>query len=113
MLSVGVNSSLDKDSNNFQLDVALSNAVFTEFDVSLGNAMLGTLQGIASVDLNDGSLQIDDSAAASFSGSLDDSNGNGMSGENVMIDFSAGDTTDLESFLTESDFGIPLGMSNP
>jgi len=106
MLSVGIDSSIGKDSNRFQLDATLSDAVFAEFDVDLGDIMFGTLQGLASVELSDGTLQIDGAAAASFSGTLDDGNGNGVSGENVTINFSAGDTTDLESFLTENDFGL-------
>lgn len=105
-LALGVDSSVSQDSRSFQLDVMLRDAVFATFDLGLGDAMFGMLQGIVSVDLSEGTLQIDSSVAARFAGSLDDSNDNGVSGENVTVDFSAGDTTDLESFLIDNDFGI-------
>lgn len=106
-LSIGVDSTVTEDSHNFQLDVGLSDVIFTDFsDVGFGEVMLGDFQGIASVQLSDGALQIDDVAAASFSGVLDDSNDNGVSGENVTIEFSAGGSTTLEDFLTDNDFGV-------
>ena len=105
-LALGVDSSVSQDSRRFRLDVTLSDAVFAEFDVDLDDTMFGMLQGIASVELSDGTLQIGGSAAARFAGSLNDRNGNGVSGEDVAIDFSAGDANDLESFLIDNDFGI-------
>jgi len=103
--SARLDSTVQPDSHSLELDVKLSDAQFTDFDVDLGDISLGTLQGLSAVTLKNGKLRIDNKKAAHFTGVLDDSNANGVSGENVTINFTAGGSTDLESFLTENDFG--------
>ena len=102
-LELEVASSITEESNSFRLEMALSEFVFA-FPEGTDDDMVG-LQGIAAVTVG-GSLTIDGDAAGSFSGVLDDSNDNGVSGENVRITFSAGGTTTLEDFLLENDFGV-------
>ena len=104
-LELEVDSSITEEIDSFRLEMDLSEFEFAEFPEGTDDIMIGTFQGIAAVTV-DGSLAINGDAAASFSGVLDDSNDNGVSGENVTITFSAGGTTTLEAFLVENNFGV-------
>ena len=87
---------LDSEDDSLSVNVDLSEAVLADNGTTL-----------TSVTLEGGTLQINGSEAATFSGVLDDSNANGVPGENVTITFSDGDTTDLESFLSDNDVSLP------
>ena len=87
---------LDSGDDSLRLNVDLSEAVLADNGATL-----------TSVKFSDGTIQINGSEAATFLGVLDDSNGNGVPGENVEITFSDGDTTDLESFLSNNDVALP------
>ena len=103
-----VDSTLQADSHSFSLDVNLGDAKFADFEIDLDDMSFGTIQGLSAVTLKNGKLRIDNKKAADIAGVLDDSNANGVSGENVTLNFTAGGSTDLESFLTKNDFGINL-----
>ncbi len=109
-LAFSLESSLGEDDRSLALSVNLRDPVFEDFpDVSYGGFIFGEVRGLTSVTLEDGLLKLDGKKAAWFSGALDDSNQNGVSGENVTVSFAGGGSTTLEAFLTENDFGlIPL-----
>jgi len=54
-----------------------------------------------SLDLNNGYFKLNGQVALTFSGTLDDSNGNGVPGENVTVTFADGSTT-LEELIMNS-----------
>ena len=53
----------------------------------------------ASARLSKGVVEVDSRAAVTFSGTLDDANGNEVPGENVTLNFADGETVSLETFL--------------
>ncbi|MDZ7703541.1 MAG: hypothetical protein U5L04_03540 [Trueperaceae bacterium] len=67
------------------------------FEVDFDNIVL-TNGVLESVDLSNGQISVDGQTAASFSGTLDDSNDNGVPGENVTVTVGS-NTTDLEAIL--------------
>ncbi len=67
------------------------------FEVDFDNIVL-TSGELESVDLSNGQISVDGQTAASFSGTLDDSNDNGVPGENVTVTV-GGETTNLEAIL--------------
>ena len=86
-------------------------------DVSLtsdaGSFALGV--NVGSVDLenksatlSDGALRINNTLAVSFAGTLDDANGNGVPGENVVLTFAGGQSATLEEVLQSSKVGMMM-----
>ena len=73
-------------------------------NVDFGNILFDEESGsLESIDL-DGSLDIDGTPVVSFTGTLDDADGDGTPGENLFLTFADGETTTLAAF-TESLFG--------
>ncbi len=67
-------------------------------DASFGNIQIDPDLGLVAVDL-DGSLNIDGRPAVSFTGTLDDADGDGIPGDNLVLTFADGETMTFEAFL--------------
>ncbi|MEJ2666989.1 MAG: hypothetical protein P8Z81_07820, partial [Deinococcales bacterium] len=78
-----------------------SNAISLAFDFS--NVQL-TNYGLTSAAVSNGSLTINNALAASFQGTLDDSNHDGSLGNNVIITFKGGTQESLEQFIQSPAF---------
>ncbi len=61
-----------------------------------------------SVAISEGTLQIDGHSAVSFAGTLDDTNENGIPGENVTLSFADGKTVTLEQVLQSSKLALMM-----
>ena len=75
--------------------VSSSFGVDLTFDTIVFDDVTGEL---VSVDL-DGDLTVDGAAAVSFSGTLDDDDGDEIPGDNLVLVFADGETTTLEAFI--------------
>jgi len=78
-----------------QEGVTSSFGVDFAFDTIVFDDVTGEL---VSIDL-DGDLTVDGAAAVSFSGTLDDDDGDGIPGDDLVLVFANGDTTTLEAFI--------------
>ena len=87
-----VNVSLDAGAGSFALGVNVDSV-----DLEGGSA-----------SLSGGTLRINDQLAVSFAGTLDDSNGNGVPGENVTLTFADGQSVTLEQALQSSKLGMMM-----
>lgn len=68
------------------------------FAVDFSNMHYDSTGALTSVDLTGGNLKVDGATAVTFTGRLDDANGNGVWGDNVTLHFS-GKTMSLEAYL--------------
>ncbi len=78
-----------------QAGVRSSFGVALTFDDIVVDDFTGELVSVAL----DGSLTVDGAAAVTFSGTLDDADGNGIPGDNLLLVFASGDTTTLAAFI--------------
>lgn len=108
-----LNTTITRDSNCYLTDLKLNSgdlAAQLETKIqgeehSLGikfgfdNPVLDNSTGAYSLDILNGLVTADGQTVVSFSGKLDDSNANGIPGENILIQFDDGSSTSLEALL--------------
>lgn len=67
--------------------------------------------GISSIAFVDGRIHLDGVLAVEFDGVLDDANGNGIPGENLILSFAHGETMTLEEFLQRHVPGLARALN--
>ncbi len=112
---VAVNGDLTREPCFSSSFLPESGSVATSLDATLGGEAYSLAFGLefdgldiaeGSVDLRGGYLTLDGENALTFSGRLDDRNGNGVPGEGVTVTFADGSSKTLEQLLLELERGM-------
>ena len=77
-----------------------SHSIAFKFDFS--DVVMDTDGVITSVKLSNGEIKLDNKIALTFAGTLDNSDGDDIPGENVVVTFSNGDVSDLEEVIVDN-----------
>lgn len=95
--NVGVTTAtrVEGENNAFQITFDFADIILTEY---------GEVQSVA---ISNGTVDVNETLAATFRGTLDDADHDGVPGENLTLTFAGGNTTTLEAFIMEHNV-VPL-----